>query len=279
MHDPHFHRCANHPTRRHSFFRRILSAERAQILAHPSEAQNSESIVVDSQQFQGLRAKFLTGIGIVVLAAGMAACSATGDFGRPSPDLTVVGSTLSDDSAPHPLWRSESRPNLSEAERELRNRAWYFLRRCGPYYALGFTNSKPPSISDYYKLLVFRRPPDAAWNKLADDVATDNDLVGQFLRVADSVERTDRRRQRGLWRPSQAAEDAADDLTNRIDENGELIDSVVQAAWFRLAGFGYATERLGLEAPSDQQLKVKALMKTLRRTLSHEPPPPSPGPT
>ena len=212
------------------------------------------------------------------MAAGMAACSATGDFGRPAPDLAVVGSTIGDDSESQSLWHTESRPNLTEPERELRNRAWYFLRRCGPYHALGFTGSRPPSVADYYKLLVFRRPPDASWAKLAEDVATDNNLVGQFLRVADQVEHTDRRRQRGLWRPSRASADAADDLTNRIDENGELIDSVVQAAWFRLASFGYAAERLALEAPSRENAKVKALMKTLRQTLSNEPPPPTSAP-
>jgi len=216
----------------------------------------------------------------VVLAAGTAACSATGDFGRPAPDRTTVGSTLSDDSVPHPLWQVEpARPNLTDRERELHNRAWYFLRRCGPYHALGFTNSRPPSVSDYYKLLVFRRPPDASWNKLADDVATDNDLVGQFLRVADKVEHTDRRRQRGLWRPSVASYDAAPDLSARIDENGELIDSVVQAAWFRLASFGYAAERLEIEAPSRDRMRVRALMKELRRTLTQEPPKPTPEPT
>jgi hypothetical protein len=144
---------------------------------------------------------------------------------------------------------------------------------------LAFTNSHPPDVSDYYKLLVFQRPPDASWNKLADDIATDNELIGLFLQVADRVERTDRRRQRGLWRPTQASFDAAPDLSARIDENGELIDSVVQAAWFRLASFGYAADRLAIEAPSDQHAKVKAWMRVLRKTLTQEPPPPSPMPT
>ena len=215
---------------------------------------------------------------MAALACVLAACSPVGDFGRPKLDLTPLGSTIADHSDRPQWWRAEAPPNLTEDERELRNRAWRFLRRFKGHGWHLYADSAAPDIAEYYEVLVARRPPDAAWARLLDDIATDAGLIGAFFEVATRVERIDIRRAAAPRRSTPASRDAAEDLSARLAENEDLTDTVEDAAWTRFEAYKYAAERLAAEAPSPAYRKARSAIRTLRRTLLGEPPPPPPEP-
>lgn len=238
--------------------------------ARAPKTQDAEDIVADSLQSQGRAAKLTTGFRVAIIAVALAACSSTGDFGRPRLDLAPLGSTISTDSARRASWHADSRPNLTEQERELRNRAWRFLDRKRPFWH----EAEPEfEVSAYYLGLMDRRPPDAAWAKLLDDIRTDIRLGEAFFAVAARVQKIDRLRAAALAKPTQASIDASENLVNRLAENAGLVGAVERSLLNRIASYEYGADRLTAEAPCAEEKNVRAAMRLLRRTLARTPPP------
>jgi len=159
----------------------------------------------------------------------------------------------------------------------LRNRAWHFIGHKPPVWQVQSGESEF-EVSGYYLRLVKRRPPDAAWAALLDDVETDVRLADAFFEVGHRVQGVDRMRAAALARPTQASHDASEELTARLAENASLMGSVESALHNRIAGYRYAVERLAAEAPSPEQKNVQAAIRRLARTLARRPPPPAPDP-
>jgi hypothetical protein len=270
MRDTHLSRRADRPPRGQpdrgatQTFRRIALSARAQ------ETQNSKDIVADSQRTQGQAARLTTAFRVAIIATILAACSPTGDFGRPQLDLAPLGSTISVDSESRAWWYTDSRPNLTEQERELRNRSWHFLDRRRPLRQDAVPRF---DVSAYYLRLVDRRPPDASWAKLLGDVRTDVRLGNAFFAVAARVQKIDRLRAAALARPTQASLDASDNLVARMAENAGLIGAVERSLVNRIASYEYAAERLTAEAPCAEERNVRAALRSLARTLARTPAP------
>lgn len=270
MHDSHLSRHADRPPRSQPGNRTAWTFRHAAQFAWPPKTQDAQDIVADSLHTQVRATKLTTGFRATILAATLAACSPVGDFGRPQLDLAPLGSTISADSKPQAWWYTDSRPNLTEQERELRNRAWHFLDRKRPLWQRDETEFE---VSEYYLRLVTRRPPDAAWAKLLDDIRTDIRLGEVFFVVAARVQKVDRLRAAALGRPTQASLDASDDLVARMAENAGLVGAVESSVYNRIAGYEYAAERLAAEAPSAEERDVRAAIRLLARTLARKPQP------
>ena len=269
MHDSHLSRRADRPPRSQPSGRATQTFRRTALFAWPPKTQDAKDIVADSLHTQVRATKLTTGFRAIVVAATLAACSPVGDFGRPQLDLAPLGSTISADSKPA-WWYTDSRPLLTEHEREMRNRAWHFLERGRPVWR----EAEPEfEVSEYYLRLVKRRPPDAAWSELLDDIRSDIRPADAFFAVAARVQKTDRLRAAALGKPTQASLDASDDLVARMAENAGLVGAVEKSVYNRIAGYEYAAERLAAEAPSIDERNVRAAIRLLTRTLARKPPP------
>jgi hypothetical protein len=270
MHDSHFSGRADRPPHGQPSGGAPRTFRRTALFARPQKTQDAKDIVADSLHAQGRTTKLTTGFSVAIIVAGLAACSPTGDFGRPQLDLAPLGSTISADSKPQAWWYTDSRPQLTEQERELRNRAWHFLDRKRPLWQ----EAEPEfEVSDYYLRVVKRRPPDAAWAKLLDDIRTDIRLGDAFFAAAARVQKTDRLRAAALGRPTQASLDASDDLITRLAENAGLVGAVERALQNRITSYEYAAERLAVEAPGAEKKNVRAAIRSLVRMLARQPPP------
>lgn len=275
MHDSHLSGRADRPPGGQPSRRATRTFRRTPVVRRPPKTQNAKDIVADSLHAQGAAAKLTTGFRAAIAAVTLAACSPAGDFGRPQIDPAPLGSTISTDSLPPAGWHTDSRPLLTEDERELRNRAWLYLDRKPPVWQ----DAKPEfEVSDYYIRLVKRRPPDAAWARLNDDIRVDIRLAEAFFDVARRVQKMDRLRATALTRPTQANLDASGALTARLAENAGLVGSVEKAFRNRIAGYEYAAERLATEAPSPATTEVRKAIRSLERGLSGRPAPRTPEP-
>jgi hypothetical protein len=270
MHDSHFPWRTDRPPHSQPCSGATQTFRRTALFAWPQKTQDAKDIVADSLHPQGHTRKLTTGFSAAIIAATLAACAPAGDFGRPHLDLAPLGSTIAADSRAQGWWYTDSPPHFTEDERELRNRTWHFLDRKRPLWQ----KAEPEfEVADYYLRLVKRRPPDAAWAKLLDDVRTDIPLAEAFLIVAARVQKTDRLRAAALDRPTQANMDASDDLVKRLAENAGLVGAVEEALRNRIAGYEYAADRLATEAPDAAEKKVRVAIRSLARTLARKPEP------
>jgi hypothetical protein len=270
MHDTHLSGRTDRPPNGQPNRRATDTSWAAALFARAQETQESKDIVADSLRAQGGATKLTTGFRVAIIASVLAACSPTGDFGRPQLDLAPLGATISADSEPRAWWYTDSRPNLTEQERDLRNRSWHFLDRRRPTWQ----ESEPRfEVSAYYLRLVDRRPPDASWNRLNDDIRTDIRLGNAFFAVAARVQRTDRLRAGALARPTLAALDASEDLVARMAENAGIVGAVERSLVNRIASYEYAADRLASEAPSADERTARAVIRQLSRTLARTPAP------
>lgn len=196
----------------------------------------------------------------------LAACGRpTGDFGRARP------SVIHDDLMPAAgavLARSREEPvsgfNLTDDERELRDRAFAFVRspHLGDWWLDTLVEGQRTRIlpvidpdfdtGRYYAYLRADpyRSSDARWSKVIEDVTGDAMLVPPFCAVAARVRTTDAGRIGRLESDPPPDPVFIEDGYARVDENAEVTAWVWRALGYRLAAYRVAIDRLAVETPS-----------------------------
>ncbi len=214
----------------------------------------------------------------LILALGLAACGRpTGDFGRARP------SALHDDLLPAAgaaIARRYGEPvsafNLTDDERELRDRAWTFVRpphagdwwmatevegqrtRVSPVADPGFD---PARYYDHLRSDPFRSS-EARWSRVMEDITADALLVPPFCDVAARVRRADVERLAAARRVA-SPEPWVIEAEERVFENNEVMSWAWRAREYRLASYRIAIDRLQVETPSDRLFEANRAFAAL----------------
>lgn len=209
----------------------------------------------------------------LLLAALLAGCAQTGDFGRPAPSAWNalvegtgrVAARLRDEPV--------SRFALTDDETELRDRAWRFLmpaQEGGGFSRAVFVSALanmtrarvPPAAwhpSDpalYHAALVGgpSRSPASRYRRLSEDAIADARLLPVFAGLAARVVAADAVRLRGLPFVQTIDDAEVRDAAMRVAENRCLIAWVRHEAGARVAGYRFALERLLVETPQAEAI-------------------------
>ncbi len=203
-------------------------------------------------------------------AATLAACQRpTGDFGRPAPSvihdrlMPQMGSELA-------VARGEpmSRFNLTDDERELRDRGWTLIRPPasedwieGTRTELIRTRILPETANKldpdrYYSYLRSDkyRSSEVRYDKVAADARADAELVPPFCKVATRVMAADEERLRALGRREISTKEELAGAQARVWENRRYIDWAGQALRYRLVSYRNAIDALEIETPSHNKV-------------------------
>ncbi|WP_091719076.1 hypothetical protein [Methylobacterium phyllostachyos] len=213
----------------------------------------------------------------------LAACTQSGDFGRPR---TSVWNGLIDTTgsfSTHDRGRLLLDTGLTDDEQALRDRAWRFVQPASSYTAfqdvllgLASAHTMPPTwrfdeIGAYYDALTGEpsRSPVSRYRQLGDDATADARLIPLFTALAARVIDADAARLRSL--PFAKTLDAADvrDAAQRVAENRCLIAWVRVEAGQRLARYRFALEHLFAAAPAQESVSAERalMMLAARRNL------------
>ncbi|WP_306029925.1 hypothetical protein [Stappia sp. MMSF_3263] len=196
----------------------------------------------------------------------VAACQRpTGDFGRAAPSVLhdTILPAAGDELA---INRGEpvSRFNLTDDEKEMRNRAWSLIR--------------PPSAEDwiegsrtelirtrvlpetggagdpdrYYAFLRSDRyrSSEVRYDRVAADAVADAALIPPFCEIALRVTTADEERLRALGRREISTGEELAGAQARVWENRRYMDWASQALRFRLVSYRNAIDALEIETPS-----------------------------
>lgn len=230
----------------------------------------------------------------VALAAAVAACRPTGDFGRARPSvvhddlLPAAGRWIASRERQEPV----SGFLLTDTELELRDRAFAFVRaphvrdwwfdalvegertRILPlldmpppvdtpsataFEALWRTMTAPAfDTTRYYAFL--RTDPDRStenrWVRVGEAMTGDAALVPPFCAVAAKVRQIDVERLAALGRIAGLEDAYVDNAYARVEENNRVIAWVWRALAYRVVSYRYAIDRLTVETPSERQWDV-----------------------
>lgn len=227
---------------------------------------------------------------VVIVAAVLAGCRPTGDFGRAKPSVihdTVLpkignlAATLREEPT--------SGFNYTDDEGELRDRAWGFIRaphvrdwwvdlltegqrtRVLPMLDDGFQGDAAWAIdnpwftimpalaapSDHTRYYAFLRTDRFAsseprWSRVMADIQADTALVPPFCAVATRVRRIDDERLAVLNRQRDQDPVLIADARIRVDENDAVVGWVWKALDYRLNSYRFAIDRLEVETPSSK---------------------------
>ena len=213
----------------------------------------------------------------------LAACTQSGDFGRPR---TGVWNGLIDTTgsfSTHDRGRLLLDSGLTDDEQALRDRAWRFVQPASTFAAfqdlllgLASAHAMPPTwrfdeIGAYYDTLTAEpsRSPVSRYRQLGDDATADARLIPLFTALAARVIDADAARLRSL--PFAKTLDAADvrDAAQRVAENRCLIAWVRIEAGLRLARYRFALEHLFAAAPAQESVSAERalMMLAARRNL------------
>ncbi len=228
----------------------------------------------------GRRARLLPACAALAL---LAACTQSGDFGRPR---TGVWNGLIDTTgsfSTHDRGRLLLDSGLTDDEQALRDRAWRFVQPASTFAAfqdlllgLASAHAMPPTwrydeIGAYYDTLTAEpsRSPVSRYRQLGDDATADARLIPLFTALAARVIDADAARLRSL--PFAKTLDAADvrDAAQRVAENRCLIAWVRIEAGLRLARYRFALEHLFAAAPAQESVSAERalMMLAARRNL------------
>lgn len=228
---------------------------------------------------EGLRA-FCRAGALVVLLGATAACGPRpiGDLGRAQPGvlhdqiLPAIGKTRAE-LAGEPA----SNFNLTDQEREMRDRVWRFL--VAPHsndwfydFSVELQRTRVSGPSDYkfkpdryYRWL---RQIDFAssrvrYSAVADHVDADLDTMPATFRSICAV--TEVNRQRGIAAREIVGigEAARENALARKAENDMQIDWFVRAVSYRYDSYGYALDHLLVETPHEDAIEVDRLLSEL----------------
>lgn len=204
-------------------------------------------------------------------AAALAACTETGDFGRPKPSLfteTVAPWTGTTFAA----LRSEpiSVAMLTDDERQMRDRAYHFLM---PAQERSFFDRQLADLAarrvvspdlteqhetEYYTVLTNQpdRSPRARYQRLREDMEADRLLMGPFVALVCRVNEADKIR-------LKAAEHLPPDDPSRAQAEGRVGENEMLAGWVygsmneRIVGYRYALEHLVVVSPDRDAVRVE----------------------
>lgn len=230
--------------------------------------------------------RFRTAASLLPTAATLAllaACTQTGDFGRPRTGVWngLIDTTGSFSTHDRGLLLLDS--GLTDDELALRDRAWRFVQPAGTFAAfedavlgLATAHATPPTwrvdaIGAYYEALTAEpsRSPVSRYRQLGDDATADARLIPLFTALAARVIDADAARLRSL--PFAKTLDVADvqDAARRVAENRCLIAWVRIEAGLRLARYRFALEHLFAAAPAPESVTTERsiMMLAARRNL------------
>jgi hypothetical protein len=225
----------------------------------------------------------------LALVLPLAACGRpTGDFGRAAPSvlhddlLPAVGGLIAEERRKEPV----SDLNLTDDERELRDRAFAFVRapHLGDWWLDTLVEGQrtrvlptidpdfdPNRYSDFLRADPYRSS-EIRWAKVEADVTGDALLVPPFCAVAARVRRADDERLAVLNR--RPVEDAlVVEVEDRVIENAEVMAWVWRALGYRLESYRLAVDRLELETPSGRLFEVNRAILALAGTRCEGAPP------
>jgi len=229
---------------------------------------------------RALKASLLlpTGAALALLAA----CTQSGDFGRPR---TGVWNGLIDTTGSFSV-RERGRllldSGLTDDEQALRDRAWRFVQPASTFaafqdalFGLASAHATPTwrfdEVGAYYDVLTAEptRSPVSRYRQLADDATADGRLIPIFVALAARVIDADAARLRSL--PFAKTLDDADIrlAAQRVAENRCLIAWVRIETGLRLARYRFALEHLFAAAPSPESVSAERSLAMLaaRRNL------------
>lgn len=195
---------------------------------------------------------------VLCAAAGTAACTATGDLGRPRPVALSFDPLLAGGQAASP-----GQPPLTDDERELRRRAWAFLTPTAEEAAAGGT------VSGYAAWLLATpfSSSEARYARIDSDLDADIARLGELRRVAARVLSIDRARTDALAYIPGLAKAEMSDAAGRVAENRSLVKSAEAAMARRLAAYRHALERLAIATPSRAAAGVERRLMDAERSL------------
>ncbi|MCJ2059871.1 hypothetical protein MKL09_25485 [Methylobacterium sp. J-048] len=223
----------------------------------------------------------------ILLPAGaalalLAACTQSGDFGRPRTGVWngLIDTTGSFSSRDRGRLLLES--GLTDDEQALRDRAWRFVQPASTFSAfqdallgLASAHATPTwrfdEVGAYYDALTAEpsRSPVSRYRQLADDATADARLIPIFTALAARVIDADSARLRSL--PYAKTLDDADIrlAAQRVAENRCLIAWVRIETGLRLARYRYALEHLFAAAPAKDSVSAERSLAMLaaRRNL------------
>jgi hypothetical protein len=225
------------------------------------------------------------------MASALAACTATGDFGRPAPSiwtnalLPAIGEVASRERG-----IAVSSFPLTDLEKELRDRSWRFLM---PAYDRSWfdrlvadfartrvlpANAFRSDRTAYYRALVGEAfaSPASRFRRIGEDAEADRLLIDPFGEVAARVIAADHARLRGLAYVRDLSADDVAQASARVIENRCLIAWVRSELQFRTDSYRYALEHAFLAMPQDQAIEAEGDVRALdlyRRRLDGLPVP------
>lgn len=218
-----------------------------------------------------------------VALALLAACTQSGDFGRPKTGVWngLVDTTGSFTTRDRGRLLLES--GLTDDEQALRDRAWRFVQPASTFSAfqdvllgLATAHAMPGAwrfeeVDAYYATLTAEpsRSPVSRYRQLGDDATADARLIPAFAALAARVIDADAARLRSL--PFARTLDAADvqQAAQRVAENRCVIAWARIEAGRRLARYRFALEHLFAAAPAQESVSAERsiVMLAARRNL------------
>lgn len=210
-------------------------------------------------------------IAVSLIAAGLAGCAQTGDFGRKNPN--VVGETILP-TAGAALAYARGEPvslyRQTDDEKEMRDLAWGVvmppLETQWRHRVLAELRRTRILPADYVRidrrsyvrnlLGADYRSSVARYRRLKDDVTADMYRIEPFFRSAARVDADDRVRRRALDGVPDVRPDERENALARIEENGLMIAWAKESFEDRLAAYRYALDRLILETPDHASMEA-----------------------
>jgi hypothetical protein len=215
----------------------------------------------------------------LLLAAGLAACVETGDFGRPKKsvwnDAIATAGSISAAQRGEPV----SSYGLTDDEEEMRNRAWRFLepaherawfeRAVAEIVAsrIAPASAFVADYTAYHRALLSADPrsPASSYRRLSEDAMADARLIEPFTRVAARVLAADAVRLRSLAYVHELSAPEAINAEARVAENRCLIAWVSHGLGLRQRAYRFAIEHLVIETPQPDAVPAERGLAVLAR--------------
>ncbi|KAA5602843.1 hypothetical protein [Blastochloris sulfoviridis] len=217
--------------------------------------------------------------GLIAALAGSCA-QLEGDFARPRPNvirddvLPVAGGAFASVRG-EPV----SLVAMTDDERQLRDRAYAYLAPPEGFKFLSLPvaelraprilpNNGPlepaPGLYTQALLAYQYRSTTARWQRLIDDIRSDRDRIGAFVRVAAHVAEMDRVRTESFRFVQAVSDMQREQVMARVEENKMLIDAVRSALAQRIAIYRDAMENLLVAQPAPVAMEAERALKSLQ---------------
>ena len=213
---------------------------------------------------------------LLLLVLAISACTRpTGDFGRAQPgmlhdELMPKAGELRARGAGEPV----SNFNFTDQETEMRDRVWRYLVAAHAYDWWGDAETelqrtrlipprtKPRPVNAYYDWLHGARFASSRvrFNRLAEDVRLDTQMMQPTFRAICAVLEVDRQRRAALDNIGTAT---GPDVEARRLENKAIIDWFVRSATERYEAYNYALDHLLVETPHQEAVTANAELNLL----------------